>query len=334
MNYKYYLVRTDNMDVKLMGLSSEEWLMREFPQAERVSLSEVGKLLASSGNVIIYDDTPLLRRKDVERIVEEAEIRGLDAVELKRMSITGSGKPVRLDMADEALTRLTPLTLPGIVNSLKEEILLGHMQNGVIIYDKATTFIDAETVIGSGTVIKPFNVLEGKCVIGKNVVLSPRNTLTDTIVKDGSSLIGMVATEAVIGENCKLGPYSYLRPGTVVADGCKVGDFVEIKNSNIGPGTKVPHLSYVGDADVGGGVNIGCGVIVANYDGKKKHRTTIKDKSFIGSNTTLIAPVTVGETSFIAAGSTVAHGVPDGSFVIARSMEVVKPEKGRKYLEK
>ena len=333
--YRYVIVDCCEVKLPIMGRTSVEWLKGHFPEAQVVSEADAEDHLATPGNVVLYSDTPLVDRYTVDGILEYMELKGIQSAILPRGYVTGEGESEVVAESENDFVRLTgPDTYAYIAHELRQRIIAAHMANGVYFVDPATVYIDADVVIGEGTLVKPNNILSGNTVIGKGVTLNPGNNLTDTVVGDGSTLTAMVTTEASVGIDCKMGPYSYLRPGANIGNGVKVGDFVEVKNSNVSDGAKLPHLAYVGDADVGKRVNVGCGVIFANYDGKKKHRTTVLDGAFIGSNTTLIAPVKVGEMSFIAAGATVAHEVPDGAFVIARVPETVKPDKGRKYLEK
>ncbi|MBW5449048.1 bifunctional UDP-N-acetylglucosamine diphosphorylase/glucosamine-1-phosphate N-acetyltransferase GlmU [Cohnella sp. CFH 77786] len=200
-----------------------------------------------------------------------------------------------------------------------------HQANGVTLIDPAHTYIETGVTIGSDTVVYPGTILRGRTSIGPSCVIGPSSDLTDTVVGTGSTLRQTVADGAVIGEECAVGPFAYLRPGTKLGRQVKVGDFVEIKNASIGEGSKVPHLSYVGDAIVGSGVNIGCGAITANYDGYNKSVTEIGDNAFIGSNANLIAPVKIGSGAYVVAGSTITHNVDDNDLAIARSRQVNKP---------
>lgn len=213
---------------------------------------------------------------------------------------------------------------------MRRRINRQHMANGVTLIDPETTYIEADVAIGRDTVIWPGTLLRGCTVIGEGCEIGPQAELTDSRVGDGSKVNRAVLLEAEAGKAVNIGPFAYLRPGTKLADGVKVGDFVEIKNASVGPGSKVPHLSYVGDAEVGAGVNIGCGVITANYDGVGKNRTVIGDGAFIGSNSNLIAPVTVGKDAYVVAGSTITSDVPDEDLAIARSKQVNKPGYARK----
>lgn len=192
---------------------------------------------------------------------------------------------------------------------------------GVTIMDPDSTFIDAGVSIAADTVIYPFTWLEGSTTIGSGCAVGPNTRLFDTAVGDNVTIHFSYAHECAIGDGANIGPYVHLRPDTVLADGVKVGNFVEIKNSKVGKGSKVPHLSYIGDTDMGAGVNIGSGTITVNYDGKKKHRTTIEDNAFIGCNTNLVAPVTVGCGAYIGAGSTITKNVPPDALGVARARQ-------------
>lgn len=195
------------------------------------------------------------------------------------------------------------------------------MDGGVTIMDPDSTFIDAGVEIAADTVIYPFTWLEGATKIGTCCEIGPNTRLADTTVGDNTTLHFTYAHECRVGSGVTVGPYVHLRPDTVLADGAKVGNFVEIKNSVIGAGSKVPHLSYIGDTDMGAGVNIGSGTITVNYDGRSKHRTVIEDKAFIGCNANLVAPVTVGRGAYVGAGSTITKDVPPEALGVARSRQ-------------
>lgn len=193
------------------------------------------------------------------------------------------------------------------------------MTAGVTLIDPAATYIGADVIIGNDTIIYPNVVLEGKTVIGSDNVIGMNCRFVDSVIGDGNDIQSTVITESTVGNECKIGPMAYLRPGTVLADKVKIGDFVEVKKSQVGEGSKIPHLSYVGDSVVGSRVNIGCGTITCNYDGEHKYQTIIKDGAFIGSNTNLVAPVTVEENAFIGAGSTITKNVPDSALAVTRA---------------
>lgn len=207
---------------------------------------------------------------------------------------------------------------------IRERIALEHMKNGVTIVDPGNTYIDAGVVIGADTTLLPGTVLEGKTVIGEGCTVGPNAHLKDVTVGDDVKIQHSVLTEAVVEDLATVGPFAYLRPKAHIGKKGKIGDFVEIKNARIGEGSKVSHLSYIGDAEVGAGVNVGCGTITVNYDGVNKYKTIIGDDTFIGCNSNLVAPVTIGNKAYIAAGSTITDNVPDGSLAIARERQTTK----------
>ncbi|RIX49283.1 bifunctional UDP-N-acetylglucosamine diphosphorylase/glucosamine-1-phosphate N-acetyltransferase GlmU [Paenibacillus nanensis] len=208
---------------------------------------------------------------------------------------------------------------------MRERINRKHLLNGVTLIDPASTYIESGVQIGSDTVVHPGTVLRGSTVIGEDCVIGPSADLTNTAVHNGASIKYSVAVDAVIGEGSTVGPYANLRPGSKLGRDCKIGDFVELKNATLDDGSKVSHLSYVGDAIVGKDVNIGCGAITVNYDGFNKAVTEIGDGAFIGSNVNLIAPVKIGNGAYVVAGSTVTQDVPEGDLAIARERQVNKP---------
>ncbi len=196
-----------------------------------------------------------------------------------------------------------------------------HMLAGVTIVAPEATEIDVEVEIGSDTVIAPFSSITGATRIGSGSTIGPSATLIDCRIGDGATVVQSYATAAEIGDRVSVGPFAYLRPGAVLREGSKAGTFVEIKNSNIGPGAKVPHLSYIGDADIGEGSNIGAGTITANYDGTHKNRTEIGAGAFVGVDTMLVAPVSVGDGAYTAGGSVITDDVPAGALGVARGRQ-------------
>ncbi|TFE24143.1 bifunctional UDP-N-acetylglucosamine diphosphorylase/glucosamine-1-phosphate N-acetyltransferase GlmU [Cohnella luojiensis] len=208
---------------------------------------------------------------------------------------------------------------------MRLRINAGHQMNGVTFIDPAHTYIEANVTIGSDTILYPGTVLRGQTSIGSDCVIGPSTEITNTIVGNGSTIRQSVAEGAEVREECNVGPFAFLRPGTKLGRHVKVGDFVEIKNTVIGENSKVPHLSYVGDAVIGTNVNIGCGAITANYDGYNKSKTEIGDNVFVGSNSNLIAPLKIGSGAYIVAGSTITQNVADNDLAIARERQVNKP---------
>ncbi|MCI8804596.1 MAG: bifunctional UDP-N-acetylglucosamine diphosphorylase/glucosamine-1-phosphate N-acetyltransferase GlmU [Clostridiales bacterium] len=217
------------------------------------------------------------------------------------------------------------LQLSRAAKVMKRRINEYHMINGVTIEDPDNTYIGKDVSIKPDTVILPGTVIEGKTEIGTDCVIGPNSRITNSIIKDGVTIQSSVLLSAEVDNYTTIGPFAYLRPNSKIGEHVKIGDFVEIKNSTIDDGTKVSHLTYVGDSDVGKNVNFGCGTVTVNYDGKNKFRTTIGDNAFIGCNTNLIAPVTIKDNAFTAAGSTITFDVPEGSLSIARAKQVNKP---------
>lgn len=204
---------------------------------------------------------------------------------------------------------------------LRQRKLVELMDSGVTVMDPASTFVDASVSVGEDTVLYPFTWLEGETTIGRDCRIGPNSRISDSQLGDAVTLHFSYAHECKIAGGVSVGPYVHLRPDTELSAGVKVGNFVEIKNSRVGAGSKLPHLSYIGDADIGSGVNIGCGTITVNYDGKKKHRTVVGDTAFVGCNSNLVAPVSVGSGAYIAAGSTITKDVPDGALGVGRARQ-------------
>jgi bifunctional UDP-N-acetylglucosamine pyrophosphorylase/glucosamine-1-phosphate N-acetyltransferase len=192
-----------------------------------------------------------------------------------------------------------------------------HMLAGVTIVDPAATWIDADVEIAGDATIEPGTVLRGTTRIGADSIIGPHSTLIDSSVGEQTKVIQSYLVEATVGDMASVGPFSYLRPGAVLEQSAKAGTFVEIKNSTVGEKAKVPHLSYVGDADVGAGANVGAGSITANYDGQNKHRTKIGEDARLSVNTSLVAPVTVGDGAYTGAGAVIREDVPDGALGVS-----------------
>ncbi|HEY2766736.1 MAG TPA: bifunctional UDP-N-acetylglucosamine diphosphorylase/glucosamine-1-phosphate N-acetyltransferase GlmU [Solirubrobacteraceae bacterium] len=200
-------------------------------------------------------------------------------------------------------------------------ILERHMRAGVGVVDPASTWIDVDVEIGRDARIEPGTSLRGATVVGAGATVGPHTTAIDSRIGERASVRVSWLQEATVHEGASVGPFAYLRPGAVLREGSKVGTFVEVKNSDIGPGAKIPHLSYIGDADVGEGSNLGAGTLTANYDGRAKHRTTIGRRVRGGVDTAFVAPVTVGDDAYTAAGSVITEDVPPGALGVARARQ-------------
>lgn len=209
-----------------------------------------------------------------------------------------------------------------------------HMRNGVTIINPATTHISADAVIGSDTVLLPGVIIEGKSIIGEDCTIGPNSHIVNSRIGNGTTVHSSVVNNSTVGNETAVGPFAHLRPESSLGNHVKIGNFVEVKKSALGDNSKVSHLSYIGDAEVGSNVNVGCGSITVNYDGKNKHKTVIEDNVFVGCNTNLVAPVTVRKGAFIAAGSTITKEVPEEALAIARAKQENKPGYAKKINSK
>ncbi|WKA51098.1 bifunctional UDP-N-acetylglucosamine diphosphorylase/glucosamine-1-phosphate N-acetyltransferase GlmU [Planococcus liqunii] len=225
------------------------------------------------------------------------------------------------DSFDETLGVNDRVALSQAESFMRVRIAEKHMRAGVTIIDPATAYISAEAVIGADTVIQPNVIIEGNTQIGEDCLISSNSHIENSVIGDRTVIRSSHVYDSTVGNDTAVGPYAHLRPQTQLGDEVKIGNFVEVKKSELGNGSKVSHLSYIGDASVGSNVNIGCGTITVNYDGKNKFLTTIEDDSFIGCNSNLIAPVTIGKGSYVAAGSTISKNVPSDALAIARARQ-------------
>lgn len=197
---------------------------------------------------------------------------------------------------------------------------------GVRMMDPAAVYVEDSVTVGAGTLLLPGTILRGDTVIGKNCEIGPNTMITDCTVGDGAVINSSQCNQSVIDPGAHVGPFAYIRPNCHVGRDVKVGDFVELKNATLGEGTKVSHLTYIGDCDVGRECNFGCGTVLVNYDGKKKYRSTIGDHCFIGCNTNLVSPVKLGDWAYTAAGSTITEDVAEGELAIARARQINKKQ--------
>lgn len=233
---------------------------------------------------------------------------------------------VKVADTDEILGINDRLQLSQIGEILKKRILRRNMLSGVTVIDPAATYIDDQVEVGMDTVIYPGTILEGNTKIGEDCIIGPSSRLVNAEVGNEVEINHSVVLDSCVEDGAKIGPYAYIRPESRIGKKVKIGDFVEIKKSVIGDKTKIPHLAYIGDSHIGRNTNIACGVITVNYDGKKKHKTVVGDHAFIGCNTNLVAPVTVKDHAYVAAGSTITEEVPEHSLAIARSRQINKAD--------
>ncbi|HOV69133.1 MAG TPA: hypothetical protein PLZ84_02285 [Clostridia bacterium] len=277
---------------------------------------DLAGVAAKDGEIYYFDSDTLKSLLDQKNDFQTAFLKLLDQGLAQYIQVTDQAELIKITGA---------ITLSEVLRAMYRQKCEELEKNDVVIINPLDVYIDRDVVVGKGTVIYPGNCLESGTVIGQTCILYPGNRISGSVIGNGVTIQNSVIITARIGDNTTVGPYAYLRPGSRIGERVRIGDFVEIKNSVIGDRSKCSHLSYVGDADVGSDVNIGCGVVFVNYDGKKKQKTTVANNAFIGSNSNLVAPVVIGERAYIAAGSTVTEDVPPDALCIARERQVVKP---------
>lgn len=219
--------------------------------------------------------------------------------------------------------------LASVNNEMQRRINENHMLNGVTIINSNNTYIEESVIIGKDTIIYPGSYLEKGTIIGDNCTIGPNSRIINSTIENDTTIDNSKIIDSEVGCNTNVGPYAYLRPESKIGNNVKIGDFVEIKKSIIGNNSKASHLAYIGDTEIGENVNVGCGVVIVNYDGKNKHKTIIKDGAFVGSNSNLIAPVTINEGAYVASGSTITDNVEKEDLAIARARQVNKRGRGK-----
>lgn len=328
---------------------------------EELGSVQVMEFVGCSGDVIILDgDMPLIRGGDLEEVLKLHQKFNYDATVLSAgldnseaygkayifkaqvlndvllekncfQDIIGGLRGKGYLVGDLAISEMSHLLridsrvqLAKCTQILKEKINEKHMENGVTIEDPKNTYIGPDVTIGYDTIIEPNCILKGETIVGYDCVIGYNSKIENSQISNGVRIENSVICDSFIDDYACIGPFAYIRPQSKIGKGVKIGDFVEIKNSTIGDHTKVSHLTYVGDADVGEHVNFGCGSVLVNYDGSQKCRSTIEDYAFIGCNTNLVSPVTIGERAYTAAGSTITKDVAKESLGIGRAKQVNK----------
>jgi bifunctional UDP-N-acetylglucosamine pyrophosphorylase / glucosamine-1-phosphate N-acetyltransferase len=291
------------------------------------SIREVGTNWIVFRREDVFRALPLVGRENVQGEYYLNDVFGILIEKGERVSVskvdTGGAMGINSRAGLAEVTRL-----------LRDRINARHLENGVTLVDPSTTYIDVEATIGRDTVIHPMTVVSGETAIAAECEIGPSTRIVDSRVGKGSIVEFSVVREARIGAGAHVGPYAHVRPGTVLGPSAKVGAYVEVKASEVGEGAKVPHLSYVGDAKVGRRANIGAGTVTVNYDGYEKHTTSIGDDARVGSDTMLVAPVTVGKGAVTGAGSVITDDVPAGALAVERSEQrIVKGYRKRKDAE-
>ncbi|MEG0377791.1 MAG: bifunctional UDP-N-acetylglucosamine diphosphorylase/glucosamine-1-phosphate N-acetyltransferase GlmU [Eubacterium sp.] len=265
--------------------------------------------------------------KDALKAITSDNVQGeyylTDAIEILREAGKKVGSYPTPDTDDIAAVN-SKIQLAEIGKMMRGRINNRLMTNGAIIIDPETTYLSADTVIGKDTVVYPGVITEGKVTIGENCLIGHNCRIVNSSIADGVDIQSSTIIESSVDEGTHVGPYAYLRPNSQIGKNCKVGDFVEVKNAQMKDGAKASHLTYIGDAEVGKNVNLGCGTVFVNYDGTKKFKTVVEDDCFIGCNSNLVSPVRVKEGSYVAAGSTITNDVPENTLAVARARQVNK----------
>ena len=250
---------------------------------------------------------------------ESAAVRGLDVQSLPESIArvqAGPGEGIAVTGAESAYAAQ---------ETLRRRINYALMQQNVMLVDPNTTHVSPRAVLAPGCTVLPGCLIYGASRVGAGAVIGPNTLLRDADIGENCTVNSSQVNESRVGAGTTVGPLAYIRPGCTVGEHARIGDFVELKNSTVGDGTKISHLTYIGDSDLGKKINIGCGVVTVNYDGKKKYRTTVEDGSVVGCHVNLVAPVKIGRGAYLAAGGTITEDVPEESLVVARSRQTVKP---------
>lgn len=287
------------------------------------SIREVSTLVYAFRREDLFRALPLVARND--RTGEHYLFHALHILKEKEERLSA----VRIDLGG-AMGVNSRGALATATRVMRERIIRAHMEAGVTFVDPATAYVDIDVRIGPDTTILPVTSLEGSTRIGRDCTIGPATRIRDSVIEDEAEVTFSVLREARVGPKATIGPYASLRPGTVIQERGKAGTFVEIKASRVGKGSKVPHLSYVGDATIGDDVNVGAGTVTVNYDGFVKHPTVIGDEAHIGSDTMLVAPVKVGKKAWTGAGSVITKNVPAGALAVERGEQRNVPDYDRR----
>lgn len=356
---KIIVLRTDrgegkpNADTDLFGRTLEQWVVSAMRgmETETVEYKDGDDFLClikeklstvKPYTVVLYSDTPLVTYGVISDAVAKFRNADINVMKLPRGYIMRTEyafnateiKADRKALAgdEDFLTVFNYNQLAYVSDIMRSRITYYFMDSGVEIADPASVFIGVNAVIEPGVKIAPFCTIKGNTVIRSGAVIGEQCVIESSVIESGARVRASTLNGAFVGKNAEVGPYAHLRTGAYICAGARIGDYVEIKNSRIGAGSKVCHLAYVGDADIGARCNIGAGVVFANYDGAKKRRITLGDNVFVGSNSTLVAPIEIGDGAFVAAGSVVTDSVKAGALAICRAAAVVKENwKNNKY---
>lgn len=332
-NLKIYFVESPYQNEKILGRSVKEWMLSEFDGMECQIVKDISKVDFSALPMAVLPlDMPLLTKKYLVRLLENAQNQGIGKVifggeDSLFCLVTGRGR-VTYFVEDEVFLQFGSAKNCNIVyNGLRKRVIFRLIQDGVILQGE-DFHIDDTVVVESGVVLKSPLTLKGNTVVKSGAVIE-NSIIVDGEIHRNAQITCSHLTSSKVGENTTVGPFARLRDGDI-RENCRIGDFVEVKNSILESGVKCAHLAYVGDAVVGERTNVGCGSVFCNYDGKRKHRTTVGKDVFIGANVNLVAPLKVGDGTYIAAGTTVTKDTMDNGFVIGRVRQENKETKPKK----
>ncbi len=285
---------------------------------------EEKKIKEINSGIYLFDSSELIRLIDeVKNDNAQKEYYLTDLIEIFTRENLKIGA-LTIDDADEIIGVNNRVDLNKATKVLQDRINNYWMNMGVTMLDPSSIFIDYDVELSRDVLIKYSCEIKGATKISEDVLIGANTYIENSIIGTGTSIVNSTILNSTIGANNKIGPYSYIRPGTEIGNDCKIGDFVEVKNSKVGNNTKASHLSYIGDSDLGSNINIGCGAIFVNYDGKNKYRSTVEDNAFIGCNTNIVSPVRIKEGAFIAAGTTVTEDVDSNNLCIGRVRQTQK----------
>ena len=281
----------------------------------QIAITEINSGIYAFDGAVLVDALSRLRPDNDQGELYLTDVIGIATSDGLGVSAVGTDDVWQVEGVNDRVQ------LAAMRRELNQRVTTRWMRAGVTIVDPATTWIDVTVTVGQDAVLEPGTILRGSTTIGPEAVVGPDTTLVDVTVGEGASVVRSHATGATIGAEAAVGPFTFLRPGAVLAERAKAGAFVEIKNSTVGAGSKVPHLSYVGDASIGEGSNIGAATVFVNYDGVAKHRTEVGSQVRVGSDTMIVAPVRIGDGAYTAAGSVITADVPPGALGLGRARQ-------------
>jgi bifunctional UDP-N-acetylglucosamine pyrophosphorylase/glucosamine-1-phosphate N-acetyltransferase len=301
-------------------IRNDEGLIRKIVEQRDADASEVTVKEINSGIVVYKNEFLIKALESISNDNDQGEYYLTDTIEEIDLMGGRAGAYVTNDQ-EEIMGINDRVQLAEACRIARKRILTSHMLNGVTVEDPENTYIEADVELEEDVVILPGSILEGMSYVCSDSIIGPASRIKNSKIGKRNEIANSIVIDSTTGSDTKIGPYSYIRPESVIGDEVRIGDFVEIKKSTIGSRTKISHLTYVGDALLGENCNLGCGVVVVNYDGKKKNLTKIGDNSFVGCNVNLVSPVELEKDTYIAAGSTITKNVPEKALAIARARQ-------------